>query len=533
MRGIMIDCSRNAVMNVDSIKKMVLHLEKMHYDTLLLYTEDTYEVDGEPLFGHLRGRFSKDELREIDSFCIQHGIELIPCIQTLAHLNAIFKWHKEYDRINDCNDILLVDEDDTYELIDRMFSSLSSCITSKKINIGMDEAFMLGYGRYRSKHGVVGNRFEIIVCHLKKVCEIADKYGFVPMMWSDMICSLVAQSSNYYDDLTFEQIKQMTGLPDNVSLIYWDYAGTDYDLYTRRIKKNAAFGNPVIFAGGAWCWNGFTPDNQFSIDNTKVAVKACIDNGVNDVFLTLWGDDGGECSRFAMLPTLAFMAGQLENKTEEQIKADFYELTGMSYDDFMLLDLLDTPVEGDTEGLDKPDYNKFTKMWLYNDPFMGMADSRVVGKENAHYIVVYNKLSKVEPTEDYKLLFAYSTALADLLSVKTELGFRTRNAYKSNNKEQLREIAENEYTATMEKLNTFHKVYQEFWFSENKPHGFDIQDVRMGGLLKRLESCKNRLIDYCNGKTDSIPELEEPVIASARNHSWGGMVTPNVITHII
>ena len=131
MRGIMIDCSRNAVMNVDSIKKMVLHLEKMHYDTLLLYTEDTYEVDGEPLFGHLRGRFSKDELREIDSFCIQHGIELIPCIQTLAHLNAIFKWHKEYDRINDCNDILLVDEDDTYELIDCMFSSLSSCITSR------------------------------------------------------------------------------------------------------------------------------------------------------------------------------------------------------------------------------------------------------------------------------------------------------------------------------------------------------------------------------------------------------------------
>ena len=34
-----------------------------------------------------------------------------------------------------------------------------------------------------------------------------------------------------------------------------------------------------------------------------------------------------------------------------------------------------------------------------------------------HYKDVYNKLSKVEPTEDYKLLFAYSTALADLLSV--------------------------------------------------------------------------------------------------------------------
>ena len=129
MRGVMVDCSRNAVMSVKAIKRFVLLLEKMNYDTLLLYIEDTYEVDSEPLFGHLRGRYSKEEIREIDSFCISHGIELIPCIQTLAHLNAVFKWHEEYDRINDCNDILLVDEADTYRLIDRMFSSLADCVT--------------------------------------------------------------------------------------------------------------------------------------------------------------------------------------------------------------------------------------------------------------------------------------------------------------------------------------------------------------------------------------------------------------------
>ena len=532
MRGVMVDCSRNAVMSVKAIKRFVLLLEKMNYDTLLLYIEDTYEVDSEPLFGHLRGRYSKEEIREIDSFCISHGIELIPCIQTLAHLNAVFKWHEEYDRINDCNDILLVDEADTYKLIARMFSSLADCVTSKKINIGMDEAFMMTFGRYRKKHGI-GDRLEIILRHLNKVCDIAKKYGRQPMVWADMICTLAAQSSNYYDDLTVEKAKSMKGIPENVPLIYWDYAGTDYDLYTARIEKLSAFGSPVIFAGGAWGWNGFTPDNQFSIDNTKVAVKACMDNGIDDMFLTLWGDDGGECSRFALLPTLANVTGLCENKSLEQIKSDFYYITGMSYDDFMLLDLLDVAMEGDTLYQDRPYYNKFTKLWLYNDPFMGMADYRITGKENAHYKDVYNKLSAVKPTEDYRLLFGYAAALADLLSVKTELGVKTRNAYKANDKNLLLEIAERDYTAAMEKLNTFHRVYQKFWFSENKPYGFDIQDVRLGGLLKRLESCKNRLIDYCGGKTDSIPELEEPIIASARNASWGGMVSPNVITHII
>ncbi len=522
MRGVMIDCSRNAVMNVEAVKRFVLTLEKMHYDTLLLYTEDTYEVDGEPLFGHLRGRYSKEEIKEIDSFCISHGIELIPCIQTLAHLNAIFKWHEEYDRINDCNDILLMDEEDTYELIDRMLSSLASCVTTRKINIGMDEAFMMTYGNYRKKHGV-GDRSEIVMRHLNKVCDIAKKYGWQPMIWHDMVVGW---------NMTPEKAKDIKDLPEDLTLIYWNYAGRDYNRYSRAMDMMGLLNRPVVFAGGAWGWNGFTPDNQFSIDNNNVSVKVAIDKGIG-TFLTLWGDDGGECSRFALLPTLAHTAGLYENKSLEQIKSDFYDMTGMSYDDFMLLDLLDVAMEGDTVYQDRPYYNKFTKLWLYNDPFMGMADHRITGKENAHYREVYNKLSAVKPTEDYKLLFDYAAALADLLSVKTELGVRTRNAYKANDKKALLEIAEKDYTTAMEKLNTFHKVYQKFWFSENKPHGFDIQDVRFGGLLKRLESCKNRLIDYCGGKTDSIPELEEPVIAANRNASWGGMVSPNVITHII
>ena len=34
----------------------------------MLYTEDTYEVDNEPYFGYMRGRYSADELRELDDY---------------------------------------------------------------------------------------------------------------------------------------------------------------------------------------------------------------------------------------------------------------------------------------------------------------------------------------------------------------------------------------------------------------------------------------------------------------------------------
>ena len=83
--GVMLDCSRNAVRTVEELKRFIDVLSLLGYDTLELYTEDTYEVDGEPYFGYLRGRYSGAELREIDAYAKQRGIELIPCIQTLAH----------------------------------------------------------------------------------------------------------------------------------------------------------------------------------------------------------------------------------------------------------------------------------------------------------------------------------------------------------------------------------------------------------------------------------------------------------------
>ncbi len=150
MLGVMIDCSRNAVMNTDSVKEFADTLKRMGYNTLMLYTEDTYEVNGNPLFGYMRGRYSKTELKEIDAYCNSIGVELVPCIQTLAHLNCIFKW-KEHQDIRDCDDILLIDEEKTYKLIDSMFETLSECFSSRKIHIGMDKTDRLGTGKYRKK----------------------------------------------------------------------------------------------------------------------------------------------------------------------------------------------------------------------------------------------------------------------------------------------------------------------------------------------------------------------------------------------
>src|SRR5690625_859907 len=86
MTGAMLDSSRNAVLTVAGIQDMLRKMAIMGLNTLMVYTEDTYEVEEYPYFGYMRGRYSEQELKICDDYATELGIEMIPCIQTLAHL---------------------------------------------------------------------------------------------------------------------------------------------------------------------------------------------------------------------------------------------------------------------------------------------------------------------------------------------------------------------------------------------------------------------------------------------------------------
>ena len=66
--------------------------------------------------------------------------------------------------------------------------------------------------------------------------------------------------------------------------------------------------------------------------------------------------------------------------------------------------------------------------------------------------------------------------------------------------------------ASISRINIFHRAFEKLWFTENKPYGFEVQDLRLGGLMQRIDSCRRRLKDYVNGKLESIPELEEELL---------------------
>nr|MBQ4319667.1 family 20 glycosylhydrolase [Clostridia bacterium] len=175
LNGAMMDMSRNAVMNVETVKFTMRKMALMGMNCYMLYTEDTYEIDGRPYFGYMRGAYTKDEIRELDAYALKLGIELIPCIQMLGHLATHLRWSAA-GPYKDTANALLAGADETYKLIDDMLKTISECFTTKRIHIGMDETHDLGTGAYLSKNGY-HERQEIYFSHLAKINEMIKSYG--------------------------------------------------------------------------------------------------------------------------------------------------------------------------------------------------------------------------------------------------------------------------------------------------------------------------------------------------------------------
>lgn len=476
-------------------------MAKMNYNTLMLYTEETYEIKEEPYFGYLRGRYSGNEIKEIDSYCASKNIELIPCIQTLAHLNCLKRW-KTYQSYIDVNDILLIDDERTYELIENMFKSLADNFSSRLVHIGMDEAEMVGLGQYLKKHGF-SDRFEILKKHLVKVGKIAEKYGFEPMMWSDMFFKL-GNGEYYTEDPNLITSDMEHLVPKTISLVYWDYYSTQKEHYSVMTKAHKNFNRPIWFAGGFWTWTGMVPHNGYSIKATEAAVDICIKENINNMFFTLWGDDGAECSPFAILPSMFYTSQLKQGITDmDVIKKNFKALINIDFDDFMLLDL---------PGINHDDYvSNHDKYMLYNDYFLGVFDPVTSCEKSKIYKELSEKLKRLADNPDYGYLFESEMLLCDVLVYKNDIGIRTREAYKAGNMETLKALSE-EYLLIEQKLRKFIDSFRNAWYTDKKTYGFELQDARLGGLIERTASCKNRINDYVTGKITKIEELEETLL---------------------
>ncbi len=508
--GVMLDCSRNAVMKPSEIKKFIDVIASLGYNCLQLYMEDTYEVKEQPYFGFMRGKYTKEEMQDVDAYAREKGVELMPCMQTLAHFSCFCK-NFAMRELFDVGEILLVEDEKVYAFLDDCFRALSEMFSSRLINIGMDEAHLLGAGRYLKQHGYVP-KLEILTKHLQRVTKIAEKYGFEVQMWSDMFFRPINNGEYYGKDLHIpEHIRKI--IPKNVALAYWDYTTVDEELYDSMFQSHLETEREIWFMGGAWTWMGFAPLNKHALLALKPAMQAVRKHGIQNVVVTLWGNDGNECSVYSALPTLyatrMYADGVFD---EDEIKRGFEKITGIPFDDFMAVDL---PNDFDIYRKNVTGYPENPSKWaLYQDCFQGLFDADLKARGPISYGKHAEKLYGLIPKfGEYGYVIRVLADLCAVLDKKACLGLRTRDAYAKGDKVAIERLI-SDYEETVSRIQVLEKSFYELWHKENKSFGWEVQDARLGGLERRIKTCAQMLREYVDGKRERIEELEEPLLST-------------------
>ena len=524
--GIMFDCSRNAVLKPQALRFFFRKMALMGLNLGMMYTEDTYEVPGQPFFGYKRGRYTYDELKALDDYASLFGIELCPCIQTLGHLKRILHW-PAYHHLRDNDEVLLADLDETYELLDQMIHAATAPYRSKKIHLGMDEAYGVGLGAHLVYHGYE-DPHSVIGRHLSRVLGICDKYGLHAMMWSDMYFHL--DGRNYHSPgLPSEKAK--AAVDPRITLMYWDYYQPKEEAYADALHKHAQFPAPTVFAGGIWTWIGPAPDYPTTLQNTVSGLTACAKAEIPLALATAWGDNGGECNLTAALLGLQ-LYGELTFRPdydEAELAQRFRRCCHADAQAFLDLSLLNY-MPGMKDNPSDP--VNACKFMLYQDPLIQLFEADTAGYAMAEHfgslVTRYARYALENP--DYALLFDFYTALANALALKCVWHEQAGDAVRSRNREQAAALADG-IPATVEALDTLRVVWRRLWESTNKPNGFEIIEVRMGGIAARMSTAGEKMRAFALGQVDTIPELEEQALITKRRPN-GSIICTNTMDEI-
>ncbi len=511
--GMMFDVSRNAVLRPDTLRGFLRRMALMGMNLGMMYTEDTYEVPGQPYFGYQRGRYTYEELRALDDYADLLGIELCPCIQTLGHLNRALHW-PALRHLQDNDEVLLADSEETYFFIRQLLAAASAPYRSKRIHIGMDEAHGVGMGAHLRLHGYE-KPYDILHRHLRRVLELADELGLSPMMWSDMYFRLESPTNGYYDG-PMPSRQAVDAVAPGVSLVYWDYYHMREEEYTEQLKKHAALCAPTVFAGGVWTWCGPAPDYEKTRAATLAGLSACRKAGVPLVFATAWGDNGAEANlQTALLGMQMFAEFTYHGSMEDDwLARRMRACCGANAQAFWDLTLFNH-MPGMRSGEFRP--VNAAKMLLYQDPLVQLFSADVQGFALAGHYAALALRYEGYASEDgaFTSLWKFYALLADVLAKKCVWHEQASQAVISHNTALAKQLADG-LSSAIDAVETLRAAWLSLWNATNKPYGFEVIDGRLGAVAARLDTARRRMRAFAAGECDTIPELAEPALPYTR-----------------
>lgn len=276
VRGVMLDVSRDKVPTTGTLKDLVRRLASWKVNQVQLYMEHTFAyarhrsvwADADPL--------TPDEVRDLDAFCRERHVELVPNQNCLGHMERWLR-HEPYRALAIAPDgwtdargrrreptTLDPAKPGSLELVRELLSELLPNFSARRVHVGLDEPWELPAERTGEYLG-----------WLESLRALPELDSYEMLVWGDIL-------ANHPD--------MLGRIPDGVTVCDWWYEASHP--FDARCAALAGAGLPFWTCPGTSAWNSLVGRGSNARANLAGAAEAALAHGGRGYLITDWGDNG-------------------------------------------------------------------------------------------------------------------------------------------------------------------------------------------------------------------------------------------------
>lgn len=273
MRGYHEDYGRDQLPTVEDHKRTIRILAQYKMNTHLWFIEPNHFVYSfDPEIGKEFDRFTFDEIREIVAYAKKYYVEVIPVVESLAHMEWTLN-NSKYGALaeSDGSGTLCPTSEESFKLIKSILDEIAPAFDSPYFHCGLDESSVVGQGK--SADAVKQKGIEQVYAdYYTRLHDLLKAHGKTMMMYADIVLN---------------HPKVMDLLPKDIVMMYWEYGDAEHHAGLDTLVKS---GFTTVTLAGMWDWVSLYPVYGFSFKNIERLGAQSAAVGSKGFFVSNWGD---------------------------------------------------------------------------------------------------------------------------------------------------------------------------------------------------------------------------------------------------